>query len=107
MIDLHTHSTASDGSCAPERLVALALEVGLSALALTDHDTLAGIERARDAAAGTGVRLLAGVEIEIARETGELHLLGLELDGAGLDPRQVEHAHREVAQTVHLHAREL
>lgn len=82
MIDLHTHSTASDGSCAPERLVALALEAGLSTLALTDHDTLAGIERARDAAAGTGLRLLAGVEIEIARETGEFHLLGLGLHGA-------------------------
>ena len=77
MIDLHTHSTASDGSCAPERLVALALEAGLTALALTDHDTLAGIERAREAAAGTGLRLIAGVEIEIARETGEFHLLGL------------------------------
>lgn len=79
MIDLHTHSTASDGSCAPERLVSLALEGGLSALALTDHDTLAGIERAREAAAGTSLRLLAGVEIEIAREEGEFHLLGLEL----------------------------
>jgi len=79
MIDLHTHSTASDGSCAPERLVALALEAGLTALALTDHDTLAGIERAREAAAGTGLRLLAGVEIEIAREAGEFHLLGLGL----------------------------
>ncbi len=77
MIDLHTHSTASDGSCTPERLVALALEAGLTALALTDHDTLAGVERARAAAAGTGLRLLAGVEIEIARETGEFHLLGL------------------------------
>jgi predicted metal-dependent phosphoesterase TrpH len=77
MIDLHTHSTASDGTCTPERLVALALEAGLAALALTDHDTLAGIERAREAAAGTGLRLIAGVEIEIARETGEFHLLGL------------------------------
>jgi hypothetical protein len=77
MIDLHTHSTASDGTCTPESLVALALEAGLTALALTDHDTLAGIERAREAAAGTGLRLIAGVEIEIARETGEFHLLGL------------------------------
>ena len=81
MIDLHTHSTASDGSCAPDRLVALALEGGLSALALTDHDTLAGIEGARWAAAGTTLRLVPGVEIEIARESGEFHLLGLGLSG--------------------------
>lgn len=79
MIDLHTHSTASDGSCAPERLVALALETGLSTLALTDHDTLAGIARAAEAAAGSGLAFLAGVEIEIERESGEFHLLGLGL----------------------------
>ncbi len=47
MIDLHTHSTASDGSCTPERLIELALAAGLRALALTDHDTLDGVARAR------------------------------------------------------------
>jgi hypothetical protein len=81
MIDLHTHSTASDGSCTPERLIELALEVGLSALALTDHDTLDGIERAQTRAANTGLRLVPGVEIEIEREVGEFHLLGLLLEG--------------------------
>ena len=82
MIDLHTHSTASDGSCTPERLVALAREAGLTALALTDHDTLAGVERARAAAASGGLSFIAGVEIEIARESGEFHLLGLGLSDA-------------------------
>jgi 3',5'-nucleoside bisphosphate phosphatase len=82
MIDLHTHSTASDGSCLPERLVALALEQGLSALALTDHDTLDGVARAAAAAAGSPLEFFPGVEIEIACDTGEFHLLGL-----GLDPR--------------------
>jgi 3',5'-nucleoside bisphosphate phosphatase len=79
MIDLHTHSTASDGSCTPERLVELALSLGLTALALTDHDTLAGVEAARRAADGTGLLLIAGVEIEIETASGEFHLLGLAL----------------------------
>jgi hypothetical protein len=79
MIDLHTHSTASDGSCTPERLVELALALGLKALALTDHDTLAGVEAARRSAEGTGLLFIAGVEIEIESVTGEFHLLGLSL----------------------------
>ncbi len=100
MIDLHTHSTASDGSCTPERLVALALEGGLSALALTDHDTLDGIGRARAAAAGTGLFFIAGVEIEIAPdgargETGEFHLLGLGLSG---EREGLENALRDVRE---------
>jgi 3',5'-nucleoside bisphosphate phosphatase len=82
MIDLHTHSTASDGSCPPERLVALALAQGLFALALTDHDTLDGVARAAAAAAGSPLEFYPGVEIEIACETGELHLLGLGVDPA-------------------------
>jgi hypothetical protein len=103
MIDLHTHSTASDGSCTPERLVALAGEAGLTALALTDHDTLGGIDRARAAAAGTGLLLVAGVEIEIATDqaggsppvgsgTAEFHLLGLGLSAgrAGLEAALAE-----------------
>ncbi|HUI70379.1 MAG TPA: PHP domain-containing protein [Spirochaetia bacterium] len=89
MIDLHTHSTASDGSCTPQRLIELALGNGLTALALTDHDTLDGVEAARTRSAGTGLNFYAGVEIEIDRESssagkgaetkGEFHLLGLGL----------------------------
>ena len=87
MIDLHTHSTASDGSCSPERLVALAIDARLSALALTDHDTLAGIDEATREARGAGLCIIPGVEIEIASESGELHLLGLGLygDRSGLE----------------------
>ena len=89
MIDLHTHSTASDGSCTPQKLIELALEAGLTALALTDHDTLDGVAAARSRASGSGLRFIAGVEIEIDRDTeatrppaastGEFHLLGLGL----------------------------
>lgn len=83
MIDLHSHSTASDGSYSPSALVGLALERGLSALALTDHDTVAGIPEAEAAAAGTSLRLVRGVEIEIAFSPGEFHLLGLRLERLG------------------------
>lgn len=81
MIDLHTHSTASDGACTPERLVDLAVGMGLAALALTDHDTLDGIPRAQARASGAGMLLVPGVEIEIECATGEFHLLGLGLHG--------------------------
>jgi predicted metal-dependent phosphoesterase TrpH len=81
MIDLHTHSTASDGSCTPERLIEVARAAGIRALALTDHDTLDGLQRARESAAAAGLRFIAGVEIEIERAEGEFHLLGLGIDG--------------------------
>jgi predicted metal-dependent phosphoesterase TrpH len=81
MIDLHTHSTESDGSCTPERLVMLAAERGLSAIALTDHDTLSGIEAASRRARETGIRFIPGIEIQIDADRGEFHLLGLGLDG--------------------------
>ena len=81
MIDLHTHSTASDGSCPPERLIEIALGTGLTALALTDHDTLDGLPRARASAEGTRLRFIPGVEIEIETDTGEFHLLGIGLSG--------------------------
>ncbi len=81
MIDLHAHSSMSDGSYTPEALVDLALETGLGALALTDHDSLAGLERAAARARGTRLTLVPGVELEIACDAGEFHLLGLGLDG--------------------------
>lgn len=74
MIDLHTHSTVSDGSEPPERVVELAAGAGLSAVALTDHDRLDGIEAARRRAAEVGVQLVPGCEIS-CEHPGTLHLL--------------------------------
>jgi predicted metal-dependent phosphoesterase TrpH len=74
-VDLHTHSTYSDGTDDPATLVRLALGVGLSALALTDHDTLDGVGEARAAAAGTGLELVPGVELSVDWEPGPTHLL--------------------------------
>ena len=80
MIDLHTHSTASDGSCTPQELVDRAVEVGLQAIALTDHDTVDGIEAFFAAANAAGIEPIAGIEISCSWYAGTLHMLGLLVD---------------------------
>ena len=77
LIDLHTHSTASDGSLSPEELVTLAGKKGLVAMALTDHDTLEGLPEARAAGARCGVDVVAGVELSVADGEKSIHLVGL------------------------------
>ena len=79
MIDLHSHSTASDGTSTPGELVQEAFNAGLSALALTDHDTLDGLAEAASAADSLGLRFIPGIELEIEHQPGEFHLLGLGL----------------------------
>ncbi len=79
-VDLHTHSTASDGELAPATLIEKARALGLSTIALTDHDTVAGIVEARGAAAQAGIEFIPGIEIEIDFEPGEFHLLGYGID---------------------------
>ena len=74
--DLHAHSTASDGIEPPEAVVARAGAAGLAVLALTDHDTLAGIPAAQEAGTRLGVRVVAGCEFSVAAPWGEMHLLG-------------------------------
>jgi len=77
MVDLHAHSTASDGRLTPTQLVALAASRHLSALALTDHDTVAGLDEASQACAERGLRFVPGIELEVEIDSGEFHLLGL------------------------------
>lgn len=79
MIDLHTHSTASDGCLSPTALVALAADSNLKLMALTDHDSLEGIAEAESAAAARGIGFMRGIELEVAWEPGEFHMLGLDL----------------------------
>lgn len=80
MIDLHTHSTASDGTLTPSELVEVARQAGLIALALSDHDTVDGIEAALQAVNGTTVRFFAGVELTVRHAGHSLHLLGYGFD---------------------------
>ncbi|MDR1626040.1 MAG: PHP domain-containing protein [Spirochaetia bacterium] len=77
MIDLHTHSAQSDGSLSPAELIRTAKERGVSALALTDHDTLAGLPEAEEAAREAGIRFIDGIELNIFYAAGEFHMLGL------------------------------
>jgi predicted metal-dependent phosphoesterase TrpH len=80
-VDLHLHSTASDGTLSPTELVQVALDKGLEAIALTDHDTTDGIEEANEAARGTGVTVIPGVEISTdVPGNHELHILGYHID---------------------------
>jgi 3',5'-nucleoside bisphosphate phosphatase len=82
-VDLHTHSTASDGSLAPAALVALADRAGLMALALTDHDTVAGLQAARNAAkAHRELIFIPGIEVSAQFDGGTMHILGLGIDGS-------------------------
>lgn len=86
-IDLHVHSTASDGGLAPEAVVRRASGAGLGAIALTDHDTLGGIPEALAAGERFGVRVIGGCEFSAAAPWGEMHVLGyfLPSDSAALD----------------------
>lgn len=75
-VELHCHSTASDGELRPAELVERALAVGVTTLALTDHDTVSGIDELTQAARETSLRVLTGVELSCHYEGREVHLLG-------------------------------
>ncbi len=77
------HSTASDGSVAPEAVVERARRVGLAAIALTDHDTVAGVPAAVAAGERLGVRVVGGCEFSVSAPWGEMHLLGYFLPHEG------------------------
>jgi 3',5'-nucleoside bisphosphate phosphatase len=79
-IDLHCHSTLSDGLLSPEELVAHAASKGVRVLALTDHDEVGGLVRARAAAAEHGITLVNGVEISVTWKKRTLHIVGLRID---------------------------
>lgn len=82
IIDLHVHSNASDGTLTPTRLVAEAKKAGLSAFALTDHDTTDGVAEAKAAAEAVGIELVPGVELSTEYEGKEIHVLGLYINVA-------------------------
>lgn len=78
--DLHLHSNYSDGSDSPEEVVARAADLGIRVMALTDHDTVRGVPRAKQAAAEKGIECLNGTEISATFAGREVHILGLGVD---------------------------
>ncbi len=79
-IDLHIHTTASDGTCSPRQAVELAKKLDLAAIAVTDHDTLAGLPEAAAAGRALGVEVVPGVELAADYEGREVHILGYFID---------------------------
>ena len=80
MIDLHTHTTASDGRCTPAELVARAASAGVTVLGVTDHDTVAGCDAAAAACAAAAIRFVPGIEITAVRDEVDVHVLGYFID---------------------------
>ncbi len=97
-VDLHLHSTASDGAYSPIEVVHIALTNQLNIIALTDHDTLNGVVSAQQAAASTSLEVLAGVELSAEDERTDRHILGYLLD-LGNDPLQAVLAELRDART--------
>ncbi len=84
-IDLHTHTTASDGTLTPQELVEEAKRQGVEALGITDHDTTEGLEKAQEAGERYDVEIIPGIEVNTDLDGTEVHLLGYFLDYQGGD----------------------
>lgn len=77
LVDLHVHSTASDGTYTPSEVVSFAGKAGLSAIALTDHDTIDGLSEAMECGRKLGVEVIPGIELSSAYQNKEIHIVGL------------------------------
>ncbi len=94
-IDLHTHSIASDGTDTPEELILKAKAANLSAIALTDHDTIDGLEQAQKIADEIGIELVQGIELSCQLHTKEVHILGY-----WLNKEDLKHIHSPKLQNI-------
>ena len=89
IIDLHTHSTASDGTLSPRELILLAKKLQIAALSLTDHDTIDGLDEAQLYADKCGVKFIPGIEISCQYDPGPIHILGYWIDRDNADLKSV------------------
>lgn len=78
--DLHVHTTASDGSCDPKKIITLAGEIGLRTIAITDHDTVSNVKQCVEYGKLCGIRVIPGIELSAEIKKGKLHILGLGID---------------------------
>jgi predicted metal-dependent phosphoesterase TrpH len=98
LIDLHTHTTASDGRCSPAELVARAAAAGVDVLSVTDHDTTAAAGAASAACASAGIEFVSGIEVTAVVDGRDVHVLGyfIDPDSASLETFLVEQRRRRV-----------
>ena len=103
-VDLHIHSTISDGTLTPQQIVQVAQEKGLTAIAIADHDVVAGVEPAMQAARGSRLRVIPAVEISTEHHGSEIHLLGyfIDIESPGLleKLKQIREARRQRARQI-------
>jgi hypothetical protein len=105
-VDLHAHSTASDGVVAPAAVPAAAAAAGVKAIALTDHDSVSGLAAAFESATSIGIRVVPGVELSAVENSQEVHVLGLHIDPAGsIDQTLVEFREQRAARAEAIVAR--
>jgi predicted metal-dependent phosphoesterase TrpH len=103
VIDLHLHTTASDGLCDPAALVDLAWRAGIRTMSVTDHDTVAALSEVESAAAGSGIAFVPGIEITAVHEGRDVHVLGYFIDredaalGAFLETQRADRVRRLTA----------
>jgi predicted metal-dependent phosphoesterase TrpH len=107
LIDLHTHSTASDGKCSPEELATRAAAAGVTTLALTDHDTVGGCTEASAACTRIGVAFIPGIEITAVTGDQDVHVLGyfLDLQSTALQAFLAQQRERRVQRVREMFAR--
>jgi predicted metal-dependent phosphoesterase TrpH len=104
MLDLHNHTTFSDGTLTPRQLVEAAIQAGVKALGITDHDTLAGWDEAFSAAADSPLEVIPGVELSTVEKGRSLHILGFYPQRAALEPalqERIAGRHRRAQQILH------
>lgn len=94
-VDLHVHSTGSDGTFTPSELVLEAKKAGLSAMALTDHDSVSGIDEAVEAGKAYGIEIIPGVELSTEYEEEEIHVVGLFIDKTNEELQEQLHTFRD------------
>lgn len=97
-IDLHCHTTASDGKHAPQELITLAQQRGIQTLAITDHDTIAGFREAQQYAQHAAITLVPGIEISCVWQGILIHIVGLDFDPASQAMQQAEQRQIEVRE---------
>ena len=85
MIDLHSHTNESDGTCSPAELVDEAVRAGVTILGITDHDTFKGFDQAVPAARQAGIELICGIELSTKLHGSSVHLLGYFLSQSQMD----------------------